>query len=467
MGDLNNVTSQTDKKGGPPYLNHLSEGFNECLHEANLHDLDIIGHQFTWEKERNTDYWGSPSDHSSLLLCPEIQLRRNKRRPFRFENAWLTEPMCSQIIKDCWEEEEDSTILQKLSKCAESLNVWGKEITGSFNSRIKHCKATLKLLRGKRDAWPVAEFENTRQQLFLVLDQKKIFRRQRSKQLWLQVGEKNTKYFNASYKKKKHNNHIQKFKNADGAWQQQNSELLSIVTDKEVKNDVFHMHPDKMSGPDGMTPAFFQKNWNTVGKAVLHMVRDFLRQGFSWKIYPTRTIASNGSSCKKCFFEWVSIVGGLISVDYTIIHGERERGSIKPSRGLRQGDHLSPYLFIICVEGLTRLIRQYETTKLLHGIKICRKSPLISHLLFADDSYVYCKAELEDARKVLELLSIYEKASGQRVNRGKSTVFCSANVIPYNKEELCQVLQIPEADNSSKYLGLPNMLGRNKTTIFG
>ncbi|XP_074368854.1 uncharacterized protein LOC141708914 [Apium graveolens] len=175
MEDLNNVTSQTDKRG-------------------------------------------SPSDHSPLLLCPEMQLRRNKRRPFRFENAWLTEPMCSQIIKDCWEEEEDNTILQKLSKCAESLNVWGKEIIGSFSSRIKDCKAKLKLLRGKRDAWYVAEFENTRQQLFLVLDQKEIFWRQRSKQLWLQAGEKNTKYFHASCKKRKRNNHIQKLKNADGAW---------------------------------------------------------------------------------------------------------------------------------------------------------------------------------------------------------------------------------------------------------
>ncbi|XP_074346984.1 uncharacterized protein LOC141685798 [Apium graveolens] len=50
MGDLNNILSQTDKKGGPPYPNHLIEGFNDCVHEANLQDLDIIGHQFIWEK---------------------------------------------------------------------------------------------------------------------------------------------------------------------------------------------------------------------------------------------------------------------------------------------------------------------------------------------------------------------------------------------------------------------------------
>lgn len=60
--------------------------------------------------------------------------------------------MCFQIIKDCWEEEENTTILQKLNKCAESLNIRGREITGYFSSRIKDCKAKLKVLRSKRDA---------------------------------------------------------------------------------------------------------------------------------------------------------------------------------------------------------------------------------------------------------------------------------------------------------------------------
>lgn len=95
---------------------------------------------------------GSPSDHSPLLLCPEMQIRGTKRRKFRFENAWLTKPPCFQIIKNCWEEEVNSTVLQKLNSCAKSLDVWGKEITCCFSRRIKECKTRLKLLRGKRDA---------------------------------------------------------------------------------------------------------------------------------------------------------------------------------------------------------------------------------------------------------------------------------------------------------------------------
>lgn len=87
-------------------------------------------------------------------------------------------------------------------------------------------------------------------------------------------------------------------------------------------------------------------------------------------------------------------------------------------------------------------------------------------MLFADDCYLYCKAEKREASKVMELLSTYEKASGQRINIGKSTVFFSSNVIPYNKDIVYQELQIQEADDNSKYLGLPNILGRNKTVVF-
>lgn len=98
-------------------------------------------------------------------------------------------------------------------------------------------------------------------------------------------------------------------------------------------------------------------------------------------------------------------------------------GPIHPSRGLRQGDPLSPYLFIICVEGLSALLRKYELNKWVHGIKVCRKAPMVTHMLFADDSYLFCKADSSEAMKMVELLSVYERASGQQVNKDKSSIF--------------------------------------------
>lgn len=57
VGDFNNFKARAEKKSVLPYPNYLIEGFNSCLQDVNLHDLDITGHQFTWERGRNTNHW--------------------------------------------------------------------------------------------------------------------------------------------------------------------------------------------------------------------------------------------------------------------------------------------------------------------------------------------------------------------------------------------------------------------------
>ena len=133
-------------------------------------------------------------------------------------------------------------------------------------------------------------------------------------------------------------------------------------------------------------------------------------------------------------------------------------GPIFPSRGIRQGDPISPYLFIICAEGLSALIRYYEAKRWISGVRVCRQTPAITHMLFADDSYLFCKANTKEAKRIMEMLRLLEKSSGQKVNVDKSSVFFSSNVITYNRAMVCQTLQMREADNHSNVL--PNMLGR-------
>lgn len=64
---------------------------------------------------------------------------------------------------------------------------------------------------------------------------------------------------------------------------------------------------------------------------------------------------------------------------YVLINGV-PKGLIQPSRGLRQGDHLSPYLFLLCTERLIKLLKEVERNKTVQVIKICRKAPPINHL---------------------------------------------------------------------------------------
>lgn len=86
---------------------------------------------------------------------------------------------------------------------------------------------------------------------------------------------------------------------------------------------------------------------------------------------------------------WVHLVLQCVTtVVYSITHGEHEMGPIYP---------LSPYLFIIRAEGLSALLRKYESQKRIHGIKICKGAPTINHMFFDDDSYLFCKADSNEA----------------------------------------------------------------------
>lgn len=73
---------------------------------------------------------------------------------------------------------------------------------------------------------------------------------------------------------------------------------------------------------------------------------------------------------------------------------------------------MSPFLFVLCAEGLSALIRDAKNKKLIHGLKIGRRVSPISHLFFADDSLLFIRATEEEVENVLDVLSTYEAASG-------------------------------------------------------
>uniref|UniRef100_A0A803PHL0 Reverse transcriptase domain-containing protein n=1 Tax=Cannabis sativa TaxID=3483 RepID=A0A803PHL0_CANSA len=117
------------------------------------------------------------------------------------------------------------------------------------------------------------------------------------------------------------------------------------------------------------------------------------------------------------FEEWWTcfLMKCVTSACYTVVHGNREMGPIIPSRGIRQGDPLSLYLFILCAKGLSTLLHRYENGGLIHSCKVANGAPHISHMLFTDDSYLYCKATMLEATRVQEILIKFEVASGRRL----------------------------------------------------
>ena len=117
------------------------------------------------------------------------------------------------------------------------------------------------------------------------------------------------------------------------------------------------------------------------------------------------------------------------------------------------------------------MIRDLEARGAFHGYSIYRNAPSISHLLFADDSYLFFKSSLAEAEAeaevVRDILSRFEHVSGQAVNYGKYEVMFNSNIRIDKQNEIIGMLGIDVTDGNSYYLGLPSVLGRSKRVIFG
>ncbi|KAL6184978.1 hypothetical protein ACLB2K_041113 [Fragaria x ananassa] len=130
--------------------------------------------------------------------------------------------------------------------------------------------------------------------------------------------------------------------------------------------------------------------------------------------------------------QWVDLIMRCVtSVSFSVLSNGEAVGRITPSRGLRQGDPLLPYLFLMVSEGLTRLFQKADREGLIHGVKAAAEAPVISHLLFADDSLLFSRAHLQE-----------------------------------NKAELSQMLGVPIVECHERYLGLPTTAGRSKKSLF-
>jgi hypothetical protein len=142
---------------------------------------------------------------------------------------------------------------------------------------------------------------------------------------------------------------------------------------------------------------------------------------------------------------WINWIQKCISsTSFSILINGSPFGPFTPSRGLRQGDPLSPFLFILGTKALSRILHQQESLGILKGIKIARNCPPITHLLFADDLIIFAKATSTKATSIKSGLDLFCSWSGQKVNIGKSSLLFSKNtlssticsikgIVPYKK----------------------------------
>jgi hypothetical protein len=95
----------------------------------------------------------------------------------------------------------------------------------------------------------------------------------------------------------------------------------------------------------------------------------------------------------------------------------------KHTRGIRQDEPISPYLFLLAAEGLSCLLKSCGQSSDLSGIQVAPSAPAVNHLSFVDDNLLFFKGSRQGAEAVSNLLESYYQASGQRINKKKSDLF--------------------------------------------
>ena len=112
------------------------------------------------------------------------------------------------------------------------------------------------------------------------------------------------------------------------------------------------------------------------------------------------------------------------------------------------------------------MLKKEESYGHIKGVAVCRGAPRISHLLFADDNIVFCRASLEEVSRVMKLLEDYEGDSGQRLNKEKTSLFFSKNTSREVQDQVKSLFGAQIIRHHERYLGLPPLVRKGKRKAF-
>uniref|UniRef100_A0A2N9GPX3 Reverse transcriptase zinc-binding domain-containing protein n=1 Tax=Fagus sylvatica TaxID=28930 RepID=A0A2N9GPX3_FAGSY len=442
LGDLNSISFRLEKMGGSQKGERSLRSLRNFVNNVGAIDLGFNGPKFTWSNRRigwanirerldrgicNVEWQNlfpnagvrhltTPnSDHNPILLDTHLDMGKGVR-PFRFEAMWAKEESSVAVVEKAWDysiEGSQNFILdRKCQRVKHEFIHWNKHVFGNTKARIKALEDKIKEIQDLDPCQENIEMEAALNvELNEWLEWEELKWKQKSKELWLRKGDRNSKFFHLSTVVRRRRNLISEIQLSDGQWihsrddiesyfsmqfqnifqtsnphippqleglftpcitELENTNLSRVPELSEIKEVVWDMHPMKAPGPDGLPGLFFKKYWSTVGEQVLATIQSFFREvlkalGFDQK-------ATN------LIYQCIS------TVSFTLLLNGGKSASFS----------------------LTR------------GVKLALGAPSISSFFYADDVLLFCGAKIGEVEALMHCI---DKYCGWSANKFKELAF--------------------------------------------
>ncbi|XP_072080961.1 uncharacterized protein [Arachis hypogaea] len=447
-GDFNEIKDASEKKGGAALDMRAYNNFVNWINKCGLIDLGFIGSRFTWKA-------------------------------------------IGELKKD--------------------LLKWNKKIFGNI---FKAKKRLLNRIAGiqRSNTYGVNPYldkleQELNKKLNDILDKEETFWMQKSRQEWIVEGDRNTRYYHTKTIIRRGKNRIQKLRNKEGNWIEEEEELkahvlkhfqdlyqeqvniipidnlsvlmpnfstsdcrklIAMPTKMEIRRAIFSIGSLKVPGSDGLPSLIYKNNWeimkgklcnfiyscwtepkqieqsnttllmlvpklnnpefisqfrlialcNVCYKVITKILVDRIKPHLNDKIaahqssfVPGRKIQDNIVIAKEMMHTMRRMKGK------NVIWNGNKMEEFVPKRGLKQGDPISPYLFVIGMDKLSHLIEDWVQKGLWKAIRVGREGPDISHLMFTDDLLLFAEATIDQIKEVTGVIETFCKAYGLKINQ--------------------------------------------------
>ncbi|XP_042484234.1 uncharacterized protein LOC122064552 [Macadamia integrifolia] len=463
IGDFNATLYDHDRRGPGRFFVGAASEFAAMVDALALIQIPSAGRKFTWTNNRRRGNVVAVLDRTFV------------------NEEWM------KIFDDCIQK-----VLIRVASDHASLMACSK------------LKALKPIIRSwSREAFPNLDQEVITSKAELENIQRSIEKEGLTEQLFDQEADANTKYWKAMENQEKlwlQKSRVRWLKEGDRILQDLDQEMLDAIPfEEEIKRAVWDLNPYSSPGPDGFTGAFFRKCWDIIHDDVYRAVKGFFSSGSLSEGKLSQTNISLASELENLMGQ-TSRGGGLglkvdikkafdtISKDFLFqvlrqfgfsekmigwIHTLLQSAKIsvllnggpvvffEVSRGVRQGDPISPILFIIAKEVLCRGVSDLAAKSQIKPLSSPHGADVPTHLLFADDVFIFMNASKRYVRNLKSFLTIYQKCSGQFFNLEKSKLFLG-KIPSVRKQWIAEELDIPCYNFPTKYLGVEIFQGRVK-----